>query len=64
MTYTLEAIRYGEWVTYTFTTMRGEVLVKPSWGRRERMSVEEARKFWKGLTRKGWKRQEEPVIEF
>ena len=66
MTYTLEAIRYDEWVTCTFWPLPSgtKVRVIQSWGGQKTVSVEEARRMWSGMKRNGWKLQAEPVVEF
>ena len=57
MTYTLEAERYGEWVQYHFTpnaNAKGEVHTAPSFGPAKTIPVQEARRLWSALIRKGW----------
>ena len=65
-TYTLEAIRYNECVTCTFWPLPSgtKVRVIPSWGGEKTLSVEEARRMWSSMKRKGWNRQQEAVIAF
>lgn len=63
MTYTLEAERYGEWVYYHFmpnANAKGEVYTKPSFGQAKTMPVQEARRLWSALIRKGWTLQGKP----
>jgi hypothetical protein len=59
--YTLEAERYGKWVSYHFMPNdNGTVYTKPSFGSPKTMPTLEARRLWSALIRKGWTLQGSP----
>jgi hypothetical protein len=62
--HTLEAQRYGEWVTYHFVPQSHGVSTKPSFGPWKTLPHEEARRLWRSLVRKGWTVQPEPQVDF
>jgi hypothetical protein len=57
--YTLEAERYGKWVSCHFWPVAAGKKVAVSWSwnksKQEVLPVEEARNLWRNLQRKGWK---------
>lgn len=65
--YTLEAQRYGKWVSCYFWPVASGNKVAVSWSwnksKQEVLPVAEARNLWRNLQRKGWK-VENSVVEF